>query len=95
MRLRRRASPPDRYRSTVPVDVLLRTANRFLAELVGQRERGLLPAAIWLTPQITELRALRRIDAVQTEPLAADFDSVAIDYRGPPSDLRHGRHGQR
>ena len=70
------ANEADRYRSTISVDVLLRTANRFLADLVGQRECGLLAAAIWLTIQVAELRALRRVDAVQTDPLAADFDSM-------------------
>jgi hypothetical protein len=54
----------DRNRATIPVDVLLRTANRFFAELVGQREGGLLAAAIWLTIQVAELRTLWRVDAL-------------------------------
>lgn len=68
----------------------------WVADLVVEHESRLLPAAIALAVTGANLAALGRIDPMETNAAAADFDGVAIDNRGVTRNAIRGcrLHGE-
>lgn len=65
------------------IDFKARRRTRCGEELV-QRKGRFLPAAIFFPGSITaNLPAFGRVDAVEANSLAGDFNCVAVDHRSP------------
>src|SRR5262245_48299138 len=71
----------------ITVDVARLTANGRASNPVGQGQASLLSTTPVLTGwSYTELAALGRVDAKKTNPLAVNFNGVAIDDGGNADD---------
>jgi hypothetical protein len=81
------ADPADGDHPPVPVAGALFAADGPLADPIGERQRRLLPATVRLAGDGAELLGLRRVDAVQADALAADFDGVAVEDARPAEDV--------
>jgi hypothetical protein len=87
-----------RHHAAVAIGVAVFAGHHPVADLVVEGEGCFLPAAIAPAATGADLIALRRVDAMQADAGAADFDGVAIDDgsgTGNGNAVRCGRlHGE-
>ncbi len=78
-------------------DALVAVAAQVLArhgpagDLLGQGIRCVFAALPWLAIQAAELPALRRVDPMEANTLAMDFERIAVDHRGDAGHVGQGR----